>query len=531
MEKLRSYAQSIPITFESWILSLAGIVVIRIFFEQFSSFIAGRFPVIEMITILHYGMFYLSTTVVFMIILMIFAKTSLREASVISIIGLFAIWIAPIADLITGGVGGHVMSYLFLPGKELFFQYITFFSTGHLNAGVTLGMRITGFFLATFCFSYVYMATKNILKSIGAVVLFYSFVFFLGSLPSFIVLFVPQQGSVLNTIIQSITSSQVINNIHPSFSATYIGLVDFAFNKIMLGADTIITILATILLFFIHAKEKLVAIIKNSRPERMLHFFLLFILGLTLAKTGLSQNWIDVQSYILTVIAFIGAGMFSICQNDIHDENIDIISNINRPLISKTLSKSNLEMASKIFLIFSVISAHAASHYALFFVSLFVFIYFIYSNPPLRLKRFIILNSFLLSLACLAVIMAGFFLVSSNKEILAFPFSLVLAIVIFFSTILNFKDIKDIKGDKEAGIKTLPVWLGAKKSKKLIGLVFCFFFFVIPIYFGLPSIFVPAVVASILLWYFINKEEYKELPVRLVYLAYLILVIGFIFFK
>ena len=72
MEKLRSYAKSVPITLESWVISFAGIVLVRTFFEQFSSFEPGRFVLIDMPTIIHYLVFYLTTIVVLMIILMSF---------------------------------------------------------------------------------------------------------------------------------------------------------------------------------------------------------------------------------------------------------------------------------------------------------------------------------------------------------------------------------------------------------------------------------------------------------------------------
>src|SRR3989344_7472477 len=112
MEKLRRYAQSLSITFESWLLSFTGIVLVRIFFEQFSSFRPEHFVLIDAPTIIHYGVFYLATVVSLMTILLLFAKTSMREVFAISILGFFVIWIAPIIDLIWSGVGGHSMSYL-----------------------------------------------------------------------------------------------------------------------------------------------------------------------------------------------------------------------------------------------------------------------------------------------------------------------------------------------------------------------------------------------------------------------------------
>ena len=298
----------------------------------------------------------------------------------------------------------------------------------------------------------------------------------------------------------------------------------------MIGVNTIIAIIASLFLFFLGAREKFIALAKNSRPERIFHFFLLFIFGTSLTHTAWFANWIDIQNYALAFIALICAWLFSVCQNDIYDETIDIVSNKDRPVISKELSKNDMEVASKIFLLFAFLSAYASGHYALFFTFLFLLIYFIYSNPPLRLKRFIIVNSGLVGLACLAVIMMGFFLVTPEKNILSFPPGLILAIIIFFTAVTNIRDIKDIEGDRADGIKTLPVLLGAEKSKKLIAGIIIFFFLLLPWYFHFPFLVVPSIITSLLSWYFINEKNYKEWKAFVVYMIYLILIIGAIIF-
>ncbi|MFA6353967.1 MAG: UbiA family prenyltransferase [Candidatus Paceibacterota bacterium] len=526
MEKLRLYANTVPITFNSWIASFVGIVLIRALLEQFSSFKPGEFILINMSSIIHFNVFFLTSILGLMVILMFFTKTSLKEVSVICLFGFFFIWIPPIVDLIFGGVGGHSINYLFVTGKELFLQFVTYFFSEQTNSGVTLGMKIEGILGGIFVFSYVYTITKNIIRSLVATFTFYVFVLFLGSIPSLIALFLPNQGGPAVSILQSIISSHIIqNNLDPNFTANNQGLIEFAFNKTMIGINIIIAILAAFSLFFLGARKKLIALLKNGRPERLFYFFLLSIFGVALAHGTWSTNWIDIQSYILATITLICAGMFSICQNDIQDETIDAVSNKNRPLITKDLSKNDLEIASKIFLILALLSAYASSLYILFFTCLGLSIYFIYSNPPLRLKRFVILNSSLVGLACLSAVLGGFFLMNPNKAITAFPFDLAVAIIVFHIAVSNIRDIKDFEGDRAVGIKTIPTLLGLKNSKKLIAGIICFFFLLIPWYFHLSFLFVPSIIASLLSWYFINQENYKEWKAFMVYLIYLILII------
>ncbi len=526
MEKMRRYAQSAPITFESWFVSFIGIVFVRILFEQFSSFKIGEFTLIDIPAIIHIAIFYLVTIVVLITILMFFGKTNLKEVSVICIIGFFVIWVAPIIDLATGGVGGHTMTYLFIPGKELLIRFLTFFG-GHITDGITLGIQLETILGIIFCYVYVYSATKKIFRAIGAVVTFYVFIFFIVSIPSLIILFTIHQNNVSASIRQTVMSSHVLyNNINPNFTANYAGLYNLAFDKVMIGTHTIIALLALALLFFLGLRKKFVALVKNSRPERIFHFYLLFLFGSSLVHAKWFYNWVDIQSYILALIAFTSAWMFSVCQNDIYDKTIDVVSNPGRPLIAKDLSKKDMTVASKIFLLISLLSAYASGTYILFFTGLFIMVYYIYSNPPLRLKRFVLLNSFMVSLACLDIILAGFFLISLNKNITAFPFGLIVAIIIFFATVSNIRDLKDVDGDGAAGIKTIPVLLGLKKSKKLIAGIICIFFLLIPWYFQVSFLIIPSIIATILSWYFITQENYTEWKGFLVYMVYLLFIIG-----
>jgi 4-hydroxybenzoate polyprenyltransferase len=530
MERLRLFIKNTPISLGTWLISFVGIILIRIFFEQFSNGDKLRFALIDLPTIIHYCVFYLATILALMIILLFFGRINLKEVATLCIFGFFVVWVPPIIDLLTAGPGGHVMTYLFLPWKELFLRFITFFG-GHISSGITLGIQIELMFGIIFCYTYVKTTTKNNVRAIISAITFYAVIFILLATPSIISLFLLDNINIQQSFLQSIASSNIIsNNIHPQFYGNTLSLLDLGFNKTMTGIFTIIALIFGTLLFYLAEQKKFFAVIKNSRPERIFHFILLIIFGWVLSGRGFI-NWIDVMGLLLAIIAFTCAWLFSVCQNDIYDEKIDIISNPDRPFISNALSRNDMDAISKIFLLFAILSAYASSHYTLFFVCFYLFVYYIYSNPPLRLKRYVMLNSFLVSLACLSTILGGFFIVSNNKLIITFPFNLVLAIILFFTTVSNIRDIKDIDGDRADGIKTLPVLLGEKKSKKIIAGMICFFFLIIPWYFNISFLLIPSIIASVLSWYFINKKNYVEWKSFVVYMAYLILIILAFLFK
>ena len=188
MEKLRLYARSVPITFESWIISFAAIVLIRTLFEQFPNFQLGHYVLIDLPTIVHYGASYLAIIVTLMIILLFFGKTNIQEVSVIGIFGFLVIWIAPVIDFMAGGVGGYLISYFFIPAMELLWRFATFFG-GNIDFGITLGIQIETVLGILFCFFYVYTATKKVSRSLLAAFAFYCLIFSIFALPSLIALF------------------------------------------------------------------------------------------------------------------------------------------------------------------------------------------------------------------------------------------------------------------------------------------------------------------------------------------------------
>lgn len=531
MDKIRLYIQSLPITLESWFISFLGIVIIRIFFEQLSSFTPGHFVLIDLSTIIHYSTFFLAITISSVFIFILFTKISIREALSNSIFGLFLIWIVPIVDLISGGVGGHTVTYLFVTGKELLIRYLTFFH-GHTTSGATLGIQIEIGIAVIMSIIYTFSITKNLKKSILIGFVFYSLVFLFLSIPSIMSLFINSHNNVATSISNSINSSHIIeNNINPNWSTNRQIFIELAFNKIMTGVFTIIIIISTFFLFLKGERKKLLAVLKNGRSLRIICYVLMFIFGSSLSSTKWLISWIDIQTYILAIISIVNVWMFCVLQNDIHDQIIDQKSNPDRPLITGELSVKDMEIASKIFLIFTFLSAYASSNYMLFFTTMFLCAYYIYSNPPLRIKRFTIFSSFLISLACLALILSGYFFKNIDKSISSFPLELILIIIALFTVISNIRDIKDIDGDRIGKINTIPVLIGLNKSKKVIAFTTCIPLFFSPIYFNSKLLIIPAMITTLLSWKFITAKDYKEWKVFSLYIIYFTLIIILLFLK
>ncbi len=196
----------------------------------------------------------------------------------------------------------------------------------------------------------------------------------------------------------------------------------------------------------------------NNLPLNNLHFILLVITTLCLAAAG----------YII---------------NNIEDVEAD---NINKPknvVIGKHISENT---AFKLYLILNIVGVILGIYLANFieksnFAVSFVLIALLLYWYATSLKKIPILGNIIVSLLVgYSIIIVGFFqlypiITSKNSEYISNLFSIILDFAAF-ATLINFireiiKDLEDVKGDKNVGIKTLPIILGINKTAKLISLL------------------------------------------------------------
>ncbi len=220
--------------------------------------------------------------------------------------------------------------------------------------------------------------------------------------------------------------------------------------------------------------------------------------------------------------------MYAMGVNDIADIDIDKISNSGRPLVRGELSVDDVKNANLIFLIWALVGGFLAGYYAMFMVVVALALSHIYSAPPLRIRRFPLLSTFLMSLAFLAVVLAGFYTLSGDKSIGAFPVRYLILIVVGTTLGNNVKDMKDIEGDRAAGIKTIPVLFGEKNGKRVIGTLLALAFLLVPLILGLSGLVVPSFIAALLAYCFVNRKNYREWPVFVLYFLYIAVVILFV---
>lgn len=509
--RFKSYLESIKITPVSWLAGVSGVLMVRFFLESLSNPTSTGFFASDASTLINYYLFFMATLLAFMVFFQIVLPSWKNVAPQFVAISSLGVLVAPVIDWIISGGKGLKMTYFFVGNGATF----------GLKIEIALGLLFLGLF--------VYFISKSWKRAIVSTIILFTTVFVLASLPGIISL-VGQGGrstqSPLVFLVKSIeNSSTVSNNIHSSLQySSMTRLLEISFNFIM---GKILFLISVVTLFFLartNYKEKLNAVIKNFRAERVFSYVLMIFFGIFIAYSNFSfvkLNWNDWLSVIILCFSFVFSCLFAICANDMADEDTDKISNADRPLISNALSKWDMKQMGAVFILISLLAGFLAGYTAFFFVLTFTALYYIYSVPPTRLKLIPFFSSFLISLCMLSAVIAGFYLVSPIKYVSAFPSKLVLSIVIIFSLLANVRDMKDIEGDRAAGIKTMPIIFGDIWGPRAVAISAGLAVLLVPVFSGLYILFIPAIPTALVSYYFINKKPYREKPISIVYFAFM----------
>ena len=481
--------------FIHYVLTFFFAVTLRNFFETFSDKIYISFEFYS-----HYYAFYICLACALIILFHYAVKEEIKKVAQVILPSFLILVIAPLIDLLVGLKSEYDMAYM-LPGyhKNMLFRFFTFF--GPLDtAGITPGMRIEIAIVIVGSFIYCFIKTRHVLKSLICSFLVYTVIFVFCAMP-----FVTQS---------------LFQLIRLDYTVSSLSMRDFYFFVIALLG---------LWVFYVYNTTYFVAIFKDVRLLRLFHFELMVILGMVLAYRSYPLSFQVTQSTVLHIlflmIATGCAWIFSVMTNNVADYGIDTITNVKRPLPSLAIPLKEYKQLSWIFFLFTVVYAAAANFETLFLILVFTGNYFIYSMPPLRIKRIPFFSKVIISLNSLVLVMAGYLFVAPHLTI---PVYVVAYFLVVFTAVTNFIDIKDYEGDKKMGIKTLPTLLGLKKSKIVIG---SFFLGAYPlVYFMVGDVFllVLFLVLGVIQFFLVTKKEFREDFVFMVYVYSIVMLIAYL---
>jgi 4-hydroxybenzoate polyprenyltransferase len=489
-----SRLEDTPVTVAGWLATFLGVLWIRYLLEAFSSPDPNGFLPSTVSTLVHFTMYYLATVTLTVVTVSAATRISALRMMRAVLFVLPIMWLGPLVDLSRGVYAK--MSYVpVATPADLVHYFFTFF--GPLTGfGATLGLRIELGILIVLIGVYVYTRTSRLTAALLGSFLTYVWIFVTFTIPSIISFVLPAGG-----ILTALHGSLVYRSFLPPaelYSINTIG--DFLTDAILAQTFYLLLCVSSVVWFLRTQKDATIAMLKNVRLARVSHFLTVAVLGALIALAeGNVVQWSLLDGITVTVAALVivFAWLFAVATNDLADEPIDAISNASRPLITGAVTRGMMRDAAFIFGVMTLLGALALGSYSFFLMTIFTAAYYIYSMPPLRLKRVPMLASALIGIASLCCALLGFFLISVRRELIVFPSSVALLVVLFFTLLTNVRDLKDSAGDASAGISTIPTMLGERRARIIIGALMCLAYILVPLFIAIPALWVPSLIAGV----------------------------------
>lgn len=452
-----TYKNDVPI--DNVFKALTFIIIIRTFFEILlgnkHSFEFNPDFYINIIAYIHIYISWLCLFLTISLLIKLFLKMKFSEALKIVLIFSPLILIPPLADFIfTKGAGGMILYSFEI--DTFFYNYLNLFNPLAKISVVTPGVRIEilAAFLGSFYISF-YFFKAGLLKSILLAMSIYTAIFFYGYLPA-----------IYKTIGIDfyVLSGKAVTELTRSHKFFYMYL-----------APTVLILLSILIVLYKENKENFKTAISFLYPSRLFFYILLLVFGFIFVsnESGLYPQILNLEDSLKifsSAISILFLFAHAKILNDIHDIEIDRVSNTERPLIKNTLSAESANQIKNILIIPSFLYALAAE---ISFIFYWFFIWaasHLYSATPFRLRRYYPLGHITLSLIGISVFLAGGSLVNSYEAYSALQKKeILLYIFLAFFLLSNIKDFKDTEGDKAGNVFNILNYI---KPLKIIGTVF-----------------------------------------------------------
>ncbi|MBI2061544.1 MAG: UbiA family prenyltransferase [Nitrospirae bacterium] len=435
------------------------------------------------IQLAHYVLFYLALAMALGLI--VHALTGQQVVKLLRLIfaGLIVTLLPPILDSTL--FASHTPHYDYLRVKDiqaLLHAYLTFF--GPLAAkGISLGMRVEIGLICLLTFLYVQATTRSWPRAIAGMVASYTLMFFFVSIPVYLDWLAGPAGR----------------------EATGFKEMPLIF-ALMVGIETLAVCT-------IEAPAFVREILKDTRFLRIVHYELLFFLGTAASPAALPAQGIELG--LRAVLAFCAIWLiwiYSVMVNNVYDIEIDRVNEPHRPLVKGSVDPVRYVRVSRWVLLAALALALSAGVLVVMLTLLFGLAYFVYSAPPLRLKERCVLSKVVIGISSVSAFLVGYSLYSGNFSA---PVGYVGAIFAWFTLGAYLIDLKDVEGDKAAGIRNLPTVLGLRRAQRVaaiaVAIAHAAAFWIIGRN-GLGWTFLPI---GALQFIAVNAKVYREKPILL----------------
>jgi geranylgeranylglycerol-phosphate geranylgeranyltransferase len=212
---------------------------------------------------------------------------------------------------------------------------------------------------------------------------------------------------------------------------------------------------------------KITSYIKSMRPETWFLGGVPLIFMSVLASNFSFSLSMFIETFLLFFISIIlilgGTNMF----NEVFDIEADRFNKPHRPIVSKKISRKSAFFLSSAFFILALIMSFYLNINLFYLTTIAVFFGIAYSLPKIRFKDNPVSSMLTLGVGYGVLIPLSPWIMFSENRI---SIGLLIALLsfIWFMGTTNFKDFKDIVGDKVNRTKTLTLRIGVKKTIKIM---------------------------------------------------------------
>ncbi len=271
----------------------------------------------------------------------------------------------------------------------------------------------------------------------------------------------------------------------------------------------ILSLFLLLCVVFVYTRQLFIGLLVNMRPAQTLYHCALLLFGIIIAILvrgyGLDFSFFNLLVITALLLSVVLAWLGSVVINDLYDVDVDVISNSDRPLVSGIISDTHyLQLGIYLIALSSTVALFINLYVGLLIVGYHA-LSFVYSMPPLRLKKYPLIATATASLASLLIIFAGYALASPTQTTLHFPQSLGWLIFISLTFCLPIKDLKDIDGDRADGTITLPTLFGPYYTRVVVAMSIFTSYIASVFVFRDFNLFIPALVCgsasfAVILW-------------------------------
>ncbi|HZI09832.1 MAG TPA: UbiA family prenyltransferase, partial [Myxococcus sp.] len=407
--------------------------------------------------LLHWPGFYVAVFLALTLGLSLLAREQLGRTARATLLFFPILWLPPTLDAVLTGGRGSLLEY----NLELDFLTLvaSLYRPDRDIPGVSHGIRVEIFLASLGAFLYVFAKTRSVVRGV--------------------------LGSTVTTLVPLVAGSW------PAWVARST-LVPTALPGEMHGRLGIAYLLILLVLGTLWgwraSPDTFRAAFSNLRWLRASHYGLMAGLGLVLARYELEDTRVVFPEILLpaagVILAIVFAFQFNVQVNDLVDRDVDQLSNPERPLARRALTEGQLLWLAALYLGLSLAFAAAVHATAFFLVLCYNALGLLYSAPPFQLRRFFLTANLLLVACSLVAMVAGFSVFTGADALLFFPRRVVLLLLVTFGVAFNFKDVKDVEGDRAAGHLTLPVLLGRTRGRQVVAALMFAAYCAIPLILG-----------------------------------------------